>query len=503
MSVPARARRHAIPITLALVIVAFASLMAQQYVSASTQLRDSRHALAQARHTLDTARTTREQQVALRSEALRRIRRARNDIAVAVQARKDTEVQIEDAKQQLAGANDLVQKAAVALITVAGESNDAGVCLDGVTRATIALAKGDDHGALAALDAASGACAKTLVASDSTVACATGSLSSPGALQSFFDRRSELWAGADLTGIVPLPDGRKLWLFGDTLYTAVNDNGTRGASEGMGNNSAFVETNGCMRHVRGNGTSASWLTPAQSGSAYWPGGGVVVGGTLYVFLGRVVPEAPFGRLLDRAVATFSLPDLQLRSITPLPFGTADPGWGASAISPGDGFVYVYGAKRPGCDGCYASDVFLARAPVGAVANVSTWTYFDGAGWSGDRNAAKPIISGGGSHVNVVRWHNGWLAIAKAADIMTSDIVAWWSPSPTGPWTATGPIYHVPPIPGSGYSYMPNAVPGLSGGSTLVLSFNEGSLENADSIANAKLYGPKFVAVNVPTVPGMG
>jgi hypothetical protein len=495
-------RRRAVPIVLAVVVTSFAALMTQQYVSAASELRAERATLTRAKHTLAVARDTREEQVALRHKALQRIRAARDDIAVAVQSRKDTEVRIADAKQQLQGTNELVEKAAVALFTVAGAGNDARTCLDGVTRATVALSKHDDQGALNALNAASDACSKTLVANDSTVACAHGSLSSATALQEFFNRRSELWAGADLTGVVRLPDGRKLWLFGDTLYAPV-DNGTRGAIEQMGNNSAFVESGGCMRHVRSNGTSASWLTPPQGGSAYWPGGGVVVGSTLYVFLGRIIPEAPFGRLLDRAVATFSLPDLTLRAITPLPFGPGDPAWGASAVSPGDGFVYVYGPKRETCDGCYTSEVFLARAPSGAVADINQWTYFDGANWSSDGHAARSLFTGAGSHVSVVPFRNGWIAVSKVADILTSDIAAWWSPSPVGPWTWTGPIFTVPPPPGANtYSYMPNVVPGLSGGGTLVLSYNVGSLSDAEAAANAALYGPRFVAVNVPTVPGM-
>jgi hypothetical protein len=504
MDTPRSDRRRAYLVrgAIALAVVVFLGIVTQQYVGASAALDDSRDTLERARAAVSRTRGVGEEQATLARTAVSLTKQARGRISTAVQRRKEIEVQIADAQQQLSQTNELVRKAAESLFTVAGESNDVRTCLDGVTRATVLISNGDDNGALDALLAASDACAQTLVAGDATVMCAQGSLGSSSALQEFFDRRSELWAGADLTGVVPLPDGRNLWLFGDTMYTPVEENGGRGALVGFGNNSAFVESGGCMRHVSGNGSQRSWVTPPHAdGSIYWPGGGVVVGSTLHVFLGRMKPEPPFGRLLDRAVATFSLPDLQLRGITPLPFGPADPGWGSGTVLGGDGHVYVYGPRRPDCDNCFASDVYVARAPARAVTDVAAWTYWDGAAWSADRGAAKPVISGAGAHVNVQPWRGGYLAIAKAADIMSSDIAAWWAPAPGGPWTATGSIHHAAAPTANGYTYMPNVVP-RRGGGALVFAYNVGTLDDAESRANAALYGPRFVTVSVPTLPGM-
>jgi hypothetical protein len=427
-------------------------------------------------------------------------------VAAVVTARRAIQLAAAQVQAQLSGTTELIGNAAKALFSVAGASNVVSECLDGVTQATQAISAGNDNRALQALRGAAGACDKTLVANDANVACARGPLISPEALQWFFGLRGDLWAGADLTSVVPLPDGRNLWLFGDTFYTPVQPDGSRGASVAFGHNSAFVQSGGCMRHISGSGSGRSWLAPPQTdGSAYWPMGGVVVGNEVHIFLGRVAPEAPFGRLLDRAVATLSLPDLQVVRVTPLGFGPADPGWGTSAVAPGDGFVYLYGARRDVvCGFCFATAMYVARVPVGSLTDSATWTYWDGAAWSANRDAARGLLSGSGSQIDVRPWRGGYLAVSKAGDIATPDIVGWWSQSPLGPWIPLGPLYRIPPIAhadGNIYTYMPSVVP-RAGAGRLVIAFNVGSLSDQTSQRDAQLYGPRFVAVDVPTAAGM-
>jgi hypothetical protein len=485
------------------VAVVVMGLCTWQYAAASARLNASQRSLHHAQATLTQARAARDEQRQLRARALAGIRAARRDIAQANQAREHVETQLVDARQQLAGTNASLSQALVAVFKTKDASNDAQACLDGVRAAIGALARNDDHGAFTALSESESVCARTLVANNPTVDCAGNSLSSPAALQAFFNRRSDLWAGADLTGVVGLPDGRKLWLFGDTQYTAVNGNGSRGALTGFANNSAFIESGGCMRHVTGNGAQRahqSWITPPQPGTMYWPGGGVVVGNTLSVFLGHLLPAPPFGQLLDRAVATFSLPDLRLLGVTPLPFSPSDIGWGASAIPGSDGNVYIYGTRRPSCAFCFSDDGYVARAPAGSVANAATWTYFDGKTWSPNPAAAKPILSGAGAQLSIKPFRGGWLAISKAADFLSNNIVAWWSPSPTGPWTSFGTIYQTPSYSAHSYTYMPDIISTTS--TSIVYAFNVGTFSTAESAANASLYGPRFRSFTVPFVNGM-
>jgi hypothetical protein len=484
-------------------VVVAVGVETQQFVSARTTLGDAREALERARQTVAETQRIRAEQDATTRTATTRARATRRTVAAVVEARESIELAIAQAQQELSGTNALVEKAAQSLFTVAGASNDVSACLDGVTIATVAISAGDDHGALNALRSAAAACDRTLVANDANVACHRGPLDNALVLQAFFNQRSELWAGADLTGVVPLPDGRNLWLFGDTLYTPVNDDGARGEPVGFGNNSAFVQSGGCMRHVAGDASRRSWIAPSHAdGSAYWPGGGVVAGDEVHLFLGRVVPEAPFGRLLDRAVATLALPDLRVVKVSPLPFGPADPGWGASVISPGDGFLYVYGADRDDCDWCFATEIYVARVPTAWVGVEDAWNYWDGGGWSDDRGAAKSVMAGGGAHVNVQPWRGGWLAISKEGDIVTPNIAGWWAPSPVGPWTPLGTLYVVPPVGSAdSYSYMPNVVP-RAGGNRAMVSYNVGTLSESESNRNAALYGPRFVAIDIPFVSGM-
>ena len=94
-----------------------------------------------------------------------------------------------------------------------------------------------------------------------------------------------------------------------------------GRFQGFGNNSAWVQSGPCFELLdRAAPGTRSWLLPPQhDGSLYWPGGAVVVGSRLYVFLTRLFLDRPFGRPVGAALAVFDLPSLQLAAIHPIPF----------------------------------------------------------------------------------------------------------------------------------------------------------------------------------------
>src|SRR5688572_13125465 len=68
----------------------------------------------------------------------------------------------------------------------------------------------------------------------------------------------------DLTTMIDLPDGRRLYIFGDTSYHAVNADGSRGPIVGWGNNSAWLQSGRCFTLLRSaNGDNRSWIQPPE------------------------------------------------------------------------------------------------------------------------------------------------------------------------------------------------------------------------------------------------
>jgi hypothetical protein len=123
--------------------------------------------------------------------------------------------------------------------------------------------------------------------------------------------------------------------------------------------------------------------------------------------------------------------------------------------------------------------------------------------------AKSVATRTGHHVSVQPYRGGYLMVSKVSEVVTPDIDGWWSPTPVGPWQHLGTLHRVPEPPRSwrpgyryrdAYTYMASVYPQarLNGGRVL-LAYNVGSFDERDGVADALMYGPRFVGVRVPPV----
>ncbi len=327
--------------------------------------------------------------------------------------------------------------------------------------------------------------------------------------QQLADARNTTWAVGDLTSIIDLPDGRRLFFFGDSGYYDLNGDGSRGPLAGFSSTSAWLQTGGCFTLLNTDGAyGRSWLEPPeQDGSAYWPGGATVVGNRLHVFLTRVFLEPPWGRAVGSAVATFELPSLELGRIANVPFHP-ERVLGSGAVYD-NGYLYSYGSQLPGCVFCFAGDVFIGRVPEDLVSVPSAWEFYANGGWTTTHAAATPVLARAASQTHVQPWRNGFLLVTKSFSIVGPDVRAWWAPTPVGPWNDLGTIYKVPApvshVPGHSlvdpYTYMVSVSTSTTvenGG--VLLAYNVNSLHEPDVQRDGRLYGPRFVSVQLPAPP---
>ncbi len=265
------------------------------------------------------------------------------------------------------------------------------------------------------------------------------------------------WVSADGAVPISLPDGRTVWIFGDTYVGAPDSSGRIGADDALVRNSFVIQQGGCFT-PRFGGTPAAptALIPSPAPNEwYWPASGVVDGNVLRIFLWHMrydagpVPSLDF-QTLDVRVATFSLPDLSLVAVQPLPFPTsADRPYGATAFSAPDGNVYLFGMS--------GRNVYAARAPLGQLLQNGSWTFASGdpsdPSWSPDPEQAIPMqwqnlpsllpLLGPGSGPAAQPWVSSYgseyLATAKLADGLSDDVSVFTGPTPAGPWTYLCPI----------------------------------------------------------------
>lgn len=321
--------------------------------------------------------------------------------------------------------------------------------------------------------------------------CAPSVPSSPADYQAAFAQVRQVgteWISADGGTPVSLPDGRVVWLYGDTFTGRLQSNGALAPGWQLPHNSLIVQNGACFRPLMGGSAGARTATiPAPAGEWYWPASGVVEpsspsgsGNVLRVFVFHEQSSGgapPFNfSFIDMRIATFTLPDLTFVGVQPLPSpvpGDSTYYWGQGTLVVGS-TLYVYGRGTNASDTSPTAgrDHRVARVPLGLL-TTGPWEFYNGgtsgtdADWRTDPTAAglmsfaadTPALPAGAPspkpydsmHV-VARPGGGYLVAAKLGEVVPGifgqEISAWTAPTPRGPWHYAGPIGSTPSRPTS-------------------------------------------------------
>lgn len=315
--------------------------------------------------------------------------------------------------------------------------------------------------------------------------------------------------GADVGADVTLQDGRRLWVFGDTLRSR-NFKGQR-----FVRNSMLVFTSACAQVVLPADHGA--LIPDRAdGTGYWPMSIAKVRRLGYDLVGvtaqRVSGTADLAnpgdfKNLGPAIAVFIVrtgetPQLiSLHDIGPDNASRKRPTWGAAAAVEGD-WVYLYGTANPGTAGVFGWSLSVARVKVDDILKTSRWRYWDGSSWQRKAaSAAKLIPATGGVSQTLSVFHRAdrWYAVSKRDDFLGEDLVIWTAPGPAGPFTASPALAAIPSDTATGMlRYMPLAHPDLfPAKDSIVVSVSQNSSDVGKISDNPFLYRPRFLRVKLP------
>ncbi|OEV02929.1 hypothetical protein AN216_15205 [Streptomyces oceani] len=351
--------------------------------------------------------------------------------------------------------------------------------------------------------------------------------------------RTDDWTGGDGSRSVRLPDGRTLWLSADTFLDKVYPGGERVPNPSWVRNSALVMSpeGHVQRTLTGepgsDGRPAAlfpgWVGGDGEEAWRWPVQAVVeprASGSaervVRVLLWQRAAGAPpwvFGVPQATEVATLSLPDLELRGISPV--NRTDPAsppeqrvlYGTSAVRD-EGWTYVFGADERGVRDGGASNAYVARVPSGGLADSREWRYWTGTAWSGSPTAAEPLDFGrhpesATNTYTVVQRGGTWLLLTMDAGgpdgKPSADVVSYWSCSPVGPWRGPDAVGR-PPLPTGGEAagasaYNPQGhIEFSTGGRDLLLGYDVNVLGDADAIhRNVDFYRPRFLRLELGPV----
>ena len=303
-----------------------------------------------------------------------------------------------------------------------------------------------------------------------------------------FTRYENGWTGADATYSVPLPDGRVLWMFGDTFIGTVNEDRTRNQTKMINNTFVLTDENEFVTLFGGTRTNPRALVvPNETDDWYWPFDATIYNGELHMLLAHMqrVGEGMWGFAYKQVdLAIFSLPDLTLKSLT-MKIPSPEISYGSTLMEDTD-YTYIYGITTVG----YNKYAHVARASSGNLRTV--WEFYNGSDWVLEPSNYR-IHDGVSDQFSVFK-KNGKYYLLTHQIIFGSEIQLFESDFPIGPWHSKKTVYCTPETGGDVFTYNSFVHPELSINDELIISYNINSFDFWSLFDNADLYRPKFIKV---------
>lgn len=316
-----------------------------------------------------------------------------------------------------------------------------------------------------------------------------------------FTRNCCGFTGGDGTYSVLLPDGRSVWIFGDTFLGTVNADLSRERLSPMYIRNCFVVQNGdsltTLHSMRGTLEASLVVPPSIAGKEeyaedsiwFWPGDALVENGELKLFLSAFSqPDTGMWGFRWEAswLATFSLPDIKQISLEELPYGKEHQVHYGHAILEDKDYTYVYGAHE--------ALPHVARYPAGD--HHGRWEFYTGSEWTTDPDKTGPMDDIQASEqFTVLKLKNSYVYISQMGSL-GKNICAFTSETPYGPWKNKTLLYTTP-LPEDNknlFTYNAIAHPQFIEDGRILISYNTNSFVLEDHFMSADIYRPRFVWV---------
>jgi Domain of unknown function (DUF4185) len=326
------------------------------------------------------------------------------------------------------------------------------------------------------------------------------------------------WQGADAAYSIPLPDGRDVWIFGDTLYGSkrvVEGHDPRQVHNTLGISTCDADGKWHLTYVvkrDAQGRATNYFTPSDPNHWYWALDGFVANGDLWVTLLciRHAPK-PSPWAFDFATCGSDLAQVSHLGADPqkwkvtihtlVPDGVkAYPS--ATTVVDGE-FAYLFALYEDGTRPLVATRIPLKGLSKPA-ANLQ-YLAADGEWKPGFEPAkAKAVMTPGTSELSI-RYHpdlKQWLAVMIDPAGFTDRIMLSTAPALTGPWSASRVIYHMPEMQAGPqrdknvFCYAGKEHPEFETGD-LLFTYVCNTMNVPDLVTQPDIYHPQVVRVPMP------
>ncbi|CAN5231588.1 hypothetical protein BH11BAC6_BH11BAC6_13180 [soil metagenome] len=311
---------------------------------------------------------------------------------------------------------------------------------------------------------------------------------------SVFTRYGNGWTGGDAAMSYKLPDGRSMWMWGDSFLDTVYPDRHRPVIGFIHNQITTINLQGGDFRTYYGGTKQNPQPYFQAGGSkyYWPCFAFMnsTNTKVYVFLDKIKATGEGGsfgfKVVGVDMATLNYPDLSIASI--VPFSTGDHiNWAGDAYESADGYVYLFGTESTQ----YNKFIHVARtSKTDPVGDVKHW---DGSTWVTDA-AASVRVQGGVSEGFSFFQYKGKQYLLSQENLLGPNINIWDAASPVGPFTRKRLVYTTPQKVGTYdvWTYNAKAHLEFNNANQLLVGYCTNSINSLGLYRNADTYRPYFV-----------
>jgi len=310
------------------------------------------------------------------------------------------------------------------------------------------------------------------------------------------------WVAGDATYSISLPDGRTIWLFGDSFIGSVNPDSSLAPGAHMIRNCALIQDEMVCSALY-NGTFeepedfVSTLNPDSTW--YWPEHGIVENDTLKIIFsefgtGDGSPGWNFA-YRNAWVVFFTYPEIELIKHVELPYYQQNGVMYGDRLMTFNDYTYIYGRKEENPD-YHIPLVHLARVETGNL--LADWEFYDGNYWMSDPELSGKITDHAVSQQFGVFQHMDKFVMITQEIWFGTKIYSLVANQPEGPWSNTTVLYDTPQPFSDMFTYNAYPHPQFDENNELLISYNS----NGDFwqiFNNVELYRPNFFRIPYTTI----
>ena len=305
------------------------------------------------------------------------------------------------------------------------------------------------------------------------------------------------WIAGDATYSIALPDGKTMWLFGDTFIGTVEaDNSISPGAKMIRNSAVLMNKDSLQTLYTGSLDNPGDFIPTNYPDSiwYWPEHGMVENDTLKIFLAKYKKNPAISSSWNfvhtgQYIANFSYPEIQLLNIIPLSYADNNVLYGVRILYDSN-YTYVYGRKEEDISGFNIPYPHVARFTQNSN---EKWSFFDGSSWSQEPEQSAAINSFQVSQQYGVIKHNEIYILITQDIWLSPEIYSFTSSSPTGPWENKTLIYTTPIFWNNTFTYNAYPHPQFDTNNQLLISYNTNG-DFWEIFKNVETYRPRFIRV---------